>query len=78
MYPVADDGDLIFFDDKRTPPTDDMIGKLCVVCLLDDRVLVKRLHRGRAGLYNLTSANAPPMSDVPVVWAARVTWIKPR
>lgn len=69
MYPVADDGDLIYFDDKLEPPTDDLIGKLCVVGLLDDRILVKRLYRGRAGLYNLTSANAPPMQDVPVVWA---------
>ena len=79
MYPIAGDGDLIYYDEVRTPPTDDMIGKLCVIGLMDDRVLVKRLHHGRApGAYDLISANALPITDVFVTWAARVKWIKPR
>jgi phage repressor protein C with HTH and peptisase S24 domain len=79
MYPVAEDGDVIYYDDVRTPPTDDLIGRICVVCLPDDRVLVKRLYQGKApNLFNLTSANAPLMQDVELLWAAKVRWIKPR
>jgi transcriptional regulator with XRE-family HTH domain len=79
LYPIADDRDLIYYDDVKTPPTDDMIGKLCVVGLEDDRILVKRLHMGRApGTYDLLSPNAPPITGVALTWAARVKWIKPR
>jgi len=79
MYPIADDGDIIYYDDIRTFPTEDMIGRMCVVALADNRILVRRLYQGRApNLFNLTSANAPPMQDVELLWAAKVRWIKPR
>lgn len=74
----ADDGDLIYYDERRNPPTPDMSGKLCVVGLADGRVLVKRLFLGRDGAYNLLSTNAEPIMDADIEWAARVTAIVPR
>lgn len=43
----APDGSIIVYDDRRDPPTDDMLGEVCVVGLPDGRVLLKRLLRGR-------------------------------
>lgn len=68
-----------FYDDVRRPATDDLLGKLCVVGLSDERVLIKRLERGRrAGLYRLASNTEPPIEDVPIEWAARVKNMVPR
>lgn len=74
----ADDGDLIYYDERRNPPTPDLAGKLCVVRLVDGRVLVKRLFLGRDGTYNLLSTNADPIMDADIEWAAKVTAIVPR
>ena len=77
MYGVADDGSYIYYDDVPGLPTDAMIGKLCVVGLADDRVLVKRLKRGsEPGRFTLQSVNAPDIENVEVTWASRVTWVR--
>lgn len=80
MMGWADDGDLIFFEDVRSPVTDDLIGKRCVVGTTDGRILVKRLARriGDPNRFILTSYNAETLVDVPLAWAARVTAIVPR
>lgn len=79
MSGVADDGYTIYYDERHDPPDGQLIGSLCVVGLADDRVLVKKLMPGRApGLYDLYSTNEEPMLDQPVIWAAKVIWIKPR
>lgn len=79
MAGIADDGWLIYYDNIHTPPTDECLNRLCVVQLMDGRVLVKRLMRGREdGLFDLWSTNEPPIQSVQVLWAAKVTWIKPR
>jgi hypothetical protein len=76
---VADDGALLYYENLRNPPTETMIGELCVVGLLDERVLVKYLHRGRGpDLFDLESAASPTIRDVKVQWAALVTAIIPR
>jgi len=78
MYGVANDGWIIFFEDKETPSAEHM-GELCVCFLEDERVLVKIPYPGsQRGLYNLDSANAPPMRDVAVRAFAIVTDIKTR
>lgn len=70
---------LVYYDEIRTPPTSDMIGRLCVVELLDGRVLVKKLMRGSAPhLYHLLSQTESPIEDQEIVWAARVTGMSPR
>jgi transcriptional regulator with XRE-family HTH domain len=79
MRGFADNRWLLYYDDVRDPPTDDLFGRLCVVGLPDDRVVVKKLMKGsRRGFYHLLSSNADPMLDQPVSWAARVIWIQPR
>jgi phage repressor protein C with HTH and peptisase S24 domain len=66
----------VFYDDVHRPMTADLIGQLCVVGLVDGRVLVKQVQRGRAeGLYNLHSATEKPIADVKIEWAARVNSI---
>lgn len=73
------DGWLIFWDDMRSPVTADLLGELCIVALHDDRILVKKIEASRtAGLFHLMSNTEPPMLDVPILWAARVTGMKPR
>lgn len=59
--------------------TSDLLGKLCVVALDDERVVVKKLKRGqRRGKYDLFSNTEPPLYDQTVVWAARVKQMVPR
>jgi transcriptional regulator with XRE-family HTH domain len=69
------DGWVAYYNDVRTPPTAEMMRKLCIVGLEDDRVLVKLLYPGSAlGRYNLHSNTAEPViENVPIRWAALVT-----
>lgn len=70
---------LIFYNDRREPVTDDLIGRLCVVGLPDGRVLVKVLHRGpQRGAFNLSSYAGGDIITSPVVWAAKVEHLKQR
>mgnify|MGYP001766758783 CR=1 FL=1 len=73
----ADEGDLVYFDRRERAPTDDMIGRLCVVGLMDGRVVVKKLHRSN-GSWLLISTSADPLIVDSVAWAAPVAWIKPK
>lgn len=78
MYGIANDGWLIFYEDKE-PPSQHHMGELCVCWLEDDRVLIKIPRPGRLpGLFHLESANAPTMYDVPVRAFSIVTDIKTR
>lgn len=78
MYGVANDGWIIFYEEKENPGPQHM-GQLCVCWLEDDRVLVKFPQPGTdRGLYHLESANAPTMRDVPVRYFSPVTDIKTR
>lgn len=70
---------LVYYDEVRTPVTPDQIGRLCIVGLPNDKVLVKKIQRSRTqGLYHLLSNNEAPMLDQEVVWAARVKTMTPR
>ena len=70
---------LVFYDDVRSPVTTDLIGRLCVVGLPDDRVLVKKLTKSRSpGLFHLLSNTEAPIMDAEVAWAARVKHMVPR
>ncbi len=73
-------GWLVFFDDVRSPVTDDIIGKLCVIGLDDGRVLIKRLIRSRSAphLFHLYGQFGDPVLDVRVRWAAQVKSVMPR
>jgi len=70
---------LVYYDEVRSPVTSDMIGRLCVVGLLDDRVLVKQIKRSKSpGLYHLLSNIEGPILDVEIAWGARVKSMVPR
>lgn len=70
---------LVYYDDVRSPVTTDMYGKLCVVGLPDDRVLVKRIRQSRTpGFFHLESNTEPTILDVQILWAAKVKAMEPR
>lgn len=70
---------LVFYDEVRTPVTPDMVGRLCVVGLPDDRVLVKQIKRAKSpGFYHLLSNTEAPILDVEISWAAKVKHMVPR
>lgn len=70
---------VVYYDDVRRPITPDLIGRLCVVGLADDRVLIKKPQRSRTkGLFHLLSQTEDPILDVAVEWAARVRSMVPR
>lgn len=78
MYPMQE-GWLLFYRRVSGGVSDECLEKLCVVKRLeDDVIMVKNVHQsGRRGFYNLTSWNAPPISDVRLAWASRVVSIRP-
>lgn len=72
-------GWVAYYDERRDPPTDDLMGTLCVVGLEDGRVLIKKLvHGRRRGSYDLWSSNSEPLLDQAVSWAARVIALLPK
>lgn len=79
MPGIAENGWLVYYDERREPITDDMIGEICVVGLADGRVLVKKVYRGKShGLFDLVSVAYETLKDQEIAWAAKVDWIKPR
>lgn len=71
---------LVYYDDVRSPITDDLVGQLCVVGIADDRVLIKIVRRGKDGLFNLVSniPDEPTVENVALEWAALVNDIRRR
>lgn len=81
MRPIAYDGWLVYYDDRRSGLTPDMFGEPCVIGLADGHTVVKIPQKGsKRGLYNLESANpaVDTMRDQRVSWAALVTAFIPR
>lgn len=78
LGPAFDEA-ILFYDDVRSPVTEDLHGRLCVVGLIDGSVLVKILRPGEQGRYHLISNSAEePLWNKEVIWAARVTEVRPR
>ncbi len=78
MAGQLEDGWTVYYDKRHSPPTERLLGKLCVIGLIDGRVLIKKLLPGRQnGCYDLYSSNAAPLLDQAVEWAASVAWIAP-
>lgn len=71
---------LVFYDDVRSPVTEDLLGQPCVVGLADDRILIKVIKRNGGGTYRLVSnnPNEPDIEDAEIEWAAKVTSMRPR
>lgn len=81
MLPMFSDGWVIYWDQAaqmQQEPIERLLGKLCVVCVVGDHLFVRKLIQGRSpGHYDLWAANAEPLLDVEIQWAARVLWILP-
>jgi transcriptional regulator with XRE-family HTH domain len=79
LGPVLE-GWLVYWDDVRNPVTPDLHGRLCVVGLPNDQVLVKKLQATNTpNHFHLISNSAEaPMFDREVLWAARVISMTPR
>ena len=78
MYPVYEEGDILFY--SRNGEATDItacMGKQCVVKVVDGPIYIKMLGRGSTdGLYTLVSFNHPPIEDVALEWAVRVSYVK--
>lgn len=76
MRPVAEDGALIYYEDRRDPPTEDLLGQVVIVGVDTGEVMVKRLLRGSLpGTYDLESINGETRRDVRIEWAARIAFV---
>lgn len=66
------------YRDVRAPITDDLVGVLCVVGLDDDSVFIKKVMRAAKGRFDLisNSDDEPPIRNVRIKWAAKVTDIR--
>ncbi|HEY9217612.1 MAG TPA: hypothetical protein VIO94_06145 [Phenylobacterium sp.] len=74
----AEDGALVFFEDRRSPPSADMLGHLVVVETDAGELLVRRLLRGaRTGAFDLEGVLGPRREDVQLRWGAHITAIIP-
>jgi hypothetical protein len=69
---------LVFYDDIRSPVTPDLYGRVCIVGLADERVLIKKIQHTTSGLFNLLSNTEDPIKSVTIEWAARVKHMVPR
>jgi repressor LexA len=74
----APDGSLIFYNERRDPPNESMIGHLVIVGLPSGEVLVKRLLRGGVpDRYDLESVVGSIRQNERVDWAAHIVSIVP-
>ena len=79
MRNLVEDGYFIIYDDQRSTIDNEFIGELCVVGLVDGRVMVRTPQHGRSeGHYDLESATRPTLRDQQLEWASLVTTIIPR
>lgn len=70
---------IVHYDDVRRPVSSDIVGPLCVVGLVDGRVLIKKIKRSKTrGLFHLLSQTEDPILDVEIEWAAKVKSMVPR
>lgn len=70
---------LAFYDDRRDPPDQSLIGELCICGLPENRVVIKKLRAGSIkGKFHLESNTEPTMFDQVVEWAAMVSEMRPR
>ena len=70
---------LVYYDDVRSPVTADLIGRLCVVGLPNEKILVKKIRKSALpGRYDLHSETEPPILDQEILWAAKVKQLTPQ
>ncbi|MBL4802816.1 MAG: helix-turn-helix transcriptional regulator [Emcibacter sp.] len=78
MYPVYQEGDILFYTrNGEATNIEQCIGKECVVQVSDGAIYIKILGKGsEPGLFTLSSFNHPPIVDITIEWAAKVSYVK--
>jgi hypothetical protein len=77
LGPLFDDW-VVFYDDDRNPPDDNLVGKVCVCKLSDERLLIRRLlHSSIKGQWTLLPNDRTQPLEVRVEWAARLLYLQP-
>lgn len=67
------------YNDVRSPVTDDLIGRLCVVGLEDDRILIKKIQRNGKNFDLISNSEAEkPIKNIKIAWAAKVIDVRPK
>lgn len=76
----AFNGWLAYYDARREPITEDLIGWLCVIEIDDGRVVAKIPRPARqAGRYHLMpNAGGEVIPDAKIVWAAKIIELRPK
>lgn len=70
---------LVFYRDVRSPVGPELYGRICVVGLADDRILIKKIQHNRDGSFTLVSNSGdPPIENAQIEWAAKVTDMRPK
>lgn len=79
MYPVYQDGDVIFYARDGVDDEAGYLGRECVVKIVNGPTMLKRVMRGSdRGSYLLLSYNASPLDNVRLEWASPVRWVRRR
>jgi transcriptional regulator with XRE-family HTH domain len=74
---VVSDGALLYFENRGLPATNDLVGKLCVIAIDYNRVVVRRVEIGKKpGTFSLFTFVDPLVEDVTPLWAAEIVWIR--
>ncbi|MGE0151799.1 MAG: helix-turn-helix domain-containing protein [Reyranellaceae bacterium] len=77
LYPVYQDGDVLFYARKGLEAEAEYLGRECVVKIAKGPTVLKRVMRcSERGSYLLLSYHASPMDNVRLEWAGPVLWIK--
>lgn len=78
LLPVAENGWKLIYTGGQTLLEGEVLNRLCVVALVDGRMLVKKVLRGsEQQRYHLQSTNAPMIENAEVLWAVPVKAIIP-
>ena len=74
QYPRHLEGERLFYPQDHFAPGD-LIGRECVVRLMNGQMLIKIIRRGnKKSTFHLESWNAPLMEDQLIEWASPVVW----
>ena len=72
-------GWVAYYNDRRDTPSSSLDGRMCIVGLLDGRVMLKQLVRASSPKrwHLISNGGDPPITDVVVEWAAPVIDMQP-
>ena len=75
LYPVYQEGDLLYFRREPQVPIERCLGKDCIVQIGDGSTHVRRVEEEPEG-YRLEAYSRPPIRTIKIVWAAPILWVR--